>query len=225
VGFILAGIAVKSSIKASAAIAVAVPLLALALPILDVGLAVVRRVVRRRPVFEGDRDHIHHRLVDLLVIWSGVRALGYWEVTEFQRSFLSRMMAGLRASGDAALRGAEHDLTRLDSIEAGWGRLCQTAWELGLTELHLTPKEGWADACPEQRSFCPPIFEDRGPVAVATWTIEVEVGGKVVAEVTARRPLDRMDFDPLRFAEIVRGLVRRHLDGADGVSGRARLSS
>jgi UDP-GlcNAc:undecaprenyl-phosphate GlcNAc-1-phosphate transferase len=22
-------------------------------------------VVRRRPVFEGDRDHIHHRLVDL----------------------------------------------------------------------------------------------------------------------------------------------------------------
>ena len=64
-GFILAAIAVKSSIKASAAIAVAVPLLALALPILDVGLAVVRRVVRRRPVFEGDRDHIQHRLVDL----------------------------------------------------------------------------------------------------------------------------------------------------------------
>ena len=58
VGFILAAIAVKSSIKASAAIAVAVPLLALALPILDVGLAVVRRVVRRRPVFEGgSRPH------------------------------------------------------------------------------------------------------------------------------------------------------------------------
>jgi UDP-GlcNAc:undecaprenyl-phosphate GlcNAc-1-phosphate transferase len=65
VGFVLAAVAVQSSIKASATIAVAVPLLALALPILDVGLAVVRRVVRRRPVFAGDRRHIHHRLVDL----------------------------------------------------------------------------------------------------------------------------------------------------------------
>jgi hypothetical protein len=55
-------------------------------------------------------------------------------------------------------------------------------------------------------------------VAVATWSIEVEVGGKVVAEVVARRPLDRMDFDPRRFVAIVRGLVQRHLDGAAGGS-------
>ena len=59
VGFTLAAIAVQSSIRTSAAIAVAVPLLALALPILDVGLSVVRRFVRRRPVFGADRDHIH----------------------------------------------------------------------------------------------------------------------------------------------------------------------
>ncbi len=158
VGFILAAIAVKSSIKASAAIAVAVPLLALALPILDVGLAVVRRVVRRRPVFEGDRDHIHHRLVDLgltprravitlygvavlftslalaiamgprHVVWAvgggraagglgggaGARLLGGDGVPEVVR--LSRLVAGLRASGDAALRGAEHDIARMGSI-------------------------------------------------------------------------------------------------------------
>ena len=54
-------------------------------------------------------------------------------------------------------------------------------------------------------------------MAVATWSIEVEVGGKVVAEVVARRPLDRMDFDPRRFAAIVRGLVQRHV----GASARA----
>ena len=250
VGFVLAAIAVKSSIKASAAIAVAVPLLALALPILDVGLAVVRRVVRRRPVFEGDRDHIHHRLVDLgltprravitlygvavlftslalaiamgprhvawavaavalLLVWAGVRALGYWEVTEFQKSFVSRLVSGLRASGDAALRGAEHDIARTSSIHEGWERLCETAWELGLTELHLRPR---ADACPELRSFNPPIYEDSGPVAVAVWSIEVEVGGEVVAEAVARRPLTRVDFDPGRFAAILRGLVRRHVE-------------
>lgn len=55
-------IAMQGSIKTSAAIAVAVPLLALALPILDVGLAVMRRFVRRRPVFGADLNHIHHRL-------------------------------------------------------------------------------------------------------------------------------------------------------------------
>ncbi len=261
VGFILAAIAVKSSIKASAAIAITVPLLALALPILDVSLAVVRRVVRRRPVFEGDRDHIHHRLVDLgltprravitlygvavlfvslalaiamgprhtiwaagavflLVLWSGVRALGYWEVTEFQKSFVTRLMSGLRASGDAALRGVEHDIARLDSIEAGWERLCQTAWELGIRELHLTPKPEWVDACPEIRAFCPPVYENPGPVSVATWTIEVDVRGERVAEVTARRPLDRMDFNPGRLAAIARVLVQRHVEAASRARSR-----
>jgi UDP-GlcNAc:undecaprenyl-phosphate GlcNAc-1-phosphate transferase len=261
VGFILAAIAVKSSIKASAAIAITVPLLALALPILDVGLAVVRRVVRRRPVFEGDRDHIHHRLVDLgltprravvtlygvavlfvslalatamgpryviwaagavflLVIWSGVRALGYWEVTEFQKTFVTRLMSGLRASGDAALRGAEHDIARLDSIEAGWERLCETAWELGIRELHLTPTPEWVDACPQIRSYCPPVYEEPGPVSVATWTIEIDVRGERVAEATARRPLDRMDFNPGRLAAIIRVLVQRHVEAASRARSR-----
>lgn len=266
VGFILAGIAVKSSIKASAAVAVAVPLLALALPILDVGLAVVRRVVRRRPVFDGDRDHIHHRLLDLgltprravitlygvavlftalalavamgprqvawaaaalvlLVTWAGVRRLGYWEVTEFQKSFLSRLVSGSRTSGDAVLLGAEHDLARTATLEEGWERLCEAAWELGLTELRLTPKPPYEDICPTLHSLAPPV---QGPAAcpvgghapMAAWSIDVEVDGKVVAEVIGRRPLTRMDFDPEPFAGLVRGLVRRHFEASSGVRSR-----
>ncbi len=257
VGLVLAAIAVKSSIKASAAIAVSIPLLALAVPILDVALAVVRRIVRRRPVFQGDRDHIHHRLVDmgltprravitlygvatvfvvlamvsatgpqnvvwavavvfLLILWAGIRALGYWEVTEFQKSFVTRLVAGLRASGDAALRGLEHDLSRIDSIHQGWNRVCETAWELGITELHLTPVHGWEEALPEFHRFAPPVtgpaaFEDPPPVAVATWSIDVELDGEVIAEVVARRPLVRVDFDPARLVAVVRGLVERHM--------------
>lgn len=264
VGFILAAIAVKSSIKASAAVAVAVPLLALALPILDVGLAVVRRVVRRRPVFQGDHDHIHHRLVELgltprravitlygvavlfaalalaiamgprqvawaaaavvlLMIWAGVRALGYWEVTEFQKSFLSRLVAGLRASGDAALRGAEHDIARMGSLETGWARLCETAWALGLTELHLTPRPAHREHCPELHCLAPVVegrpspFQDPDPLAMATWSIDVESEGQVVAEVIARRPLVRVDFDPAWFATIVQALVRRNVEAARSV--------
>lgn len=260
VGFVLAAIAVQSSIKASATLAVAVPLLALALPILDVGLAVVRRLVRRRPVFAGDRHHIHHRLVDMgltprravvtlygvaavfmalalamatgprvvvwasgalvvLLVWAGVRTLGYWEVTEIQRSFLTRITAGLRASGDAALRGLENDLGGQADVDRGWQRLCETAWALGFTELHLTPKPDHAPSLPQRHAFAPPV---EGPesleealVAEATWSIELVAGGDVVAELVTRRPLDRVDFDPMRFAAVVEGLVARHLASSD----------
>jgi UDP-GlcNAc:undecaprenyl-phosphate GlcNAc-1-phosphate transferase len=42
----------------------AIPLLALCVPVLDLGLAIVRRRLRRQPIFSADRGHIHHRLLD-----------------------------------------------------------------------------------------------------------------------------------------------------------------
>lgn len=41
-----------------------VPLLALAVPILDTGLSILRRLRTGKPLFTGDRLHIHHRLLD-----------------------------------------------------------------------------------------------------------------------------------------------------------------
>jgi UDP-GlcNAc:undecaprenyl-phosphate GlcNAc-1-phosphate transferase len=64
-GFALAAVAVRGSMKSSAAIAVAAPLMALAVPILDVTIAVLRRLVRGDHVFKADGDHIHHRLLRL----------------------------------------------------------------------------------------------------------------------------------------------------------------
>jgi UDP-GlcNAc:undecaprenyl-phosphate GlcNAc-1-phosphate transferase len=40
-----------------------VPLLALAVPILDTALSIVRRIRRRAPIFSADRLHMHHRLL------------------------------------------------------------------------------------------------------------------------------------------------------------------
>ncbi|MFN7648798.1 MAG: hypothetical protein ACK5UT_14935 [Acidobacteriota bacterium] len=42
----------------------AAPGLALAVPLLDVALAIVRRFLRRQSIFGADRGHIHHRLLD-----------------------------------------------------------------------------------------------------------------------------------------------------------------
>lgn len=64
-GFTLAGIAVQGTLKSATTIALAVPLLALGLPILDTTLAITRRFLHGRPIFQADRGHLHHRLLAL----------------------------------------------------------------------------------------------------------------------------------------------------------------
>jgi UDP-GlcNAc:undecaprenyl-phosphate/decaprenyl-phosphate GlcNAc-1-phosphate transferase len=63
IGFMLAALALAGSEKAPTMVAVAIPIVSLGLPILDVVLAVMRRFLGGKPLFEGDRDHIHHKLL------------------------------------------------------------------------------------------------------------------------------------------------------------------
>jgi UDP-GlcNAc:undecaprenyl-phosphate GlcNAc-1-phosphate transferase len=69
---------------AALAIPVAIPLLVLAVPFTDVAFAIVRRVRRGRPVTRPDKEHIHHRLLEighshraavlLMYLWSALLA-------------------------------------------------------------------------------------------------------------------------------------------------------
>jgi UDP-GlcNAc:undecaprenyl-phosphate GlcNAc-1-phosphate transferase len=63
VGFSLAALSILGSQKASTAVAVAIPILAFGLPMVDTGVAIARRFVNRKPIFQGDREHIHHMLL------------------------------------------------------------------------------------------------------------------------------------------------------------------
>jgi UDP-GlcNAc:undecaprenyl-phosphate GlcNAc-1-phosphate transferase len=63
IGFMLSALALASSQKAPTMIAVAIPVISFGLPILDVGLAVVRRFLSGKPLFSGDKEHIHHKLL------------------------------------------------------------------------------------------------------------------------------------------------------------------
>ncbi|WHZ15119.1 MAG: Undecaprenyl-phosphate alpha-N-acetylglucosaminyl 1-phosphate transferase [Nitrospira sp.] len=83
IGYILAVTAVTGSQKSATALPVIIPLLVFGLPILDTILSMVRRAVRSvgaspqpciafrkwmntaKHMFEGDRDHVHHRLLAL----------------------------------------------------------------------------------------------------------------------------------------------------------------
>jgi len=64
VGFALAALSVQGSQKASTAVAVAIPILAFGLPVVDTSVAIARRFLSGKPIFQGDREHIHHMLLD-----------------------------------------------------------------------------------------------------------------------------------------------------------------
>ncbi len=64
IGFLLGCFGIFWSQKSATILGVTSPLLALAIPLLDSGLAVVRRFLRRQPIFGADRGHVHHRLLD-----------------------------------------------------------------------------------------------------------------------------------------------------------------
>jgi UDP-GlcNAc:undecaprenyl-phosphate GlcNAc-1-phosphate transferase len=64
-GFLVAELSIVNSNKGTVAAALLAPLFVLALPILDVALAVTRRGVRGLPIFRPDRRHIHHKLLGL----------------------------------------------------------------------------------------------------------------------------------------------------------------
>ncbi len=64
IGFVLGAIALAGSQKSPTIVAVAIPLVSLGLPILDVAVAVVRRFLSRQPLFHADREHIHHKLIN-----------------------------------------------------------------------------------------------------------------------------------------------------------------
>ncbi len=63
IGFMLSALALMGSEKAPTFVAVAIPVIALGLPISDVALAVVRRFISAKPLFAGDARHIHHQLL------------------------------------------------------------------------------------------------------------------------------------------------------------------
>jgi len=65
VGFLIAGSTVMCSQKKAAVIALALPLLAMGVPVFDMLFSVLRRTLERRSIFAPDRGHIHHRLLAL----------------------------------------------------------------------------------------------------------------------------------------------------------------
>jgi len=63
VGFALAALALTAATSDAGEVAIAVPVLVLALPVADAALVIARRLRAGRPLFAADREHVHHRLL------------------------------------------------------------------------------------------------------------------------------------------------------------------
>jgi len=63
IGFLISAIAMAGSHKSPTMVAVAIPIVSLGLPILDVAVAVIRRFLCCKRLFAADREHIHHKLL------------------------------------------------------------------------------------------------------------------------------------------------------------------
>ena len=119
VGFMLGCLGVIWSQKAETIPAIAAPVVALSIPLLDMGLSIVRRFLQLQPIFRGDRNHVHHRLL-------------YRGLSPGRVALVLCVASGL--AGSFAL------LQSWASREVGWvavGVWCIIAW-IGLRELRYS---------------------------------------------------------------------------------------
>ena len=64
-GYLLGVVAVQGALKTNAVVALFLPLIVLTVPILDTGFVVAKRLKYRRPIYQADRWHFHHRMADI----------------------------------------------------------------------------------------------------------------------------------------------------------------
>lgn len=64
-GFILAAVSIQGLLKTASTVVLLLPLLVLAVPIIDTSFVVARRVKHNRPIYAADRSHLHHRFLNI----------------------------------------------------------------------------------------------------------------------------------------------------------------
>jgi len=83
-GFTLATVSISGLLKTASTVVLFLPLLVLAVPIIDTSFVVAKRVKYRQPISSPDRSHLHHRFMNIgfsqrraaLTMWAWTACLG-----------------------------------------------------------------------------------------------------------------------------------------------------
>jgi len=65
IGFLLACFSINGTFRSDSAVAIYIPMVVLGIPIVDTLLAMLRRLRKGIHLFQADREHIHHRLLQM----------------------------------------------------------------------------------------------------------------------------------------------------------------
>ena len=111
-GYILSIVSILGVAKTYTAVVIALPILVLGLPILDVACAIIRRIIKGKSlkaIFKADKGHLHHKLVQkgfsqkqsVLILYAISAAFGMFAIILFDSgiwkalSFLLMVIAAL----------------------------------------------------------------------------------------------------------------------------------
>jgi UDP-GlcNAc:undecaprenyl-phosphate GlcNAc-1-phosphate transferase len=169
IGFLISVLAIVSSQKAPAIVAVSIPLVSLGFPILDVTLSVVRRFVGGKPIFCGDRDHIHHKLLKrglsqreaVLLLYAVTAGFGFVSLTLLHHSTAVALILSL--TGTAVLIGLQQ--LRYGEIEEMLSLLQRSTRRRQLIANHVAIRHAAEslENCDEFRSICSILSETLQP--------------------------------------------------------------
>jgi UDP-GlcNAc:undecaprenyl-phosphate GlcNAc-1-phosphate transferase len=149
-GFVLATVAIQGLLKTAATVALFFPLFVLAVPILDTGFVIARRLKHREKLYVADQAHLHFRFLRRGFSQRRATLTMYAWCLTLAASALATRFIPFRAHGD-------WDLWPTVAAGAiGLVALLFSVWVVYLLELvklaSLRPRRGQAAAPPERRS-------------------------------------------------------------------------
>ncbi|GAC1355875.1 MAG: hypothetical protein NVSMB3_01550 [Acidobacteriaceae bacterium] len=160
IGFMLGCFGLIWSQNSGTFVGMAAPLMALALPLVDVALSIGRRFLRSVPIFDGDRGHIHHMVLargfkprDTALILYGVCGIAAFLslLESFARYqlrgltlivFCSLVFTGVNYLGYVELSAARRTLSRKTILRVVKEEIYLQELELSFASAN-TPDECW----------------------------------------------------------------------------------
>ncbi len=171
-GFMVGSASVVTSHKTSTLLALALPVLALGVPIFDTLFSMLRRLAERRSMFAPDRGHIHHRLLSrglghrrvvLLLYAVSVAACGFGLLMVFTQDVVQVAMFALaiaflvfvfRFSGVISLKNVLRNLNKNQGIAR---EVRQEINDFHVVQVALREAQGvdawWTALCDGARSL------------------------------------------------------------------------
>jgi UDP-GlcNAc:undecaprenyl-phosphate GlcNAc-1-phosphate transferase len=231
IGFLLGCFGALWSEKSVTLVALTVPILAVSIPLADVALSIARRFVRNRPIFQGDRGHIHHKLLDrgfspkgaVLMIYglSGLAAMVSLLVSALHNRFSGLMVIlfcvgawiGIRflGYGEFVLAGEMFLKGKFRRIVDAETRLIDLETEL---RKSASVHESWATILQGSKEFgfhgvrmsaAGMVFEDSRPSSGPVWQLRIPIQESQYVNFT--RDFSS-DLDPLILGAFVSAIER-----------------